>query len=619
MTKRKIVAVGHSHLVNLLDSYEKSKDRAQMDVEFIQLWQSEYAPQLAWEAGVATYNPAIAAEVVKAVTDRGAEAVIISILGAEHYIWSIQGRKRPFDVVLPFAPDLPRDEGVEVIPYGMIRQFFETALDMYFGLAVHIALQVKCPVIQILPPPPYSDPSRLETHSPAQLSEIVAEHGAPSLGVRYKLWLLWCDVARSIAVGSKIIVLNPPERTVDENGLLREEYFHTDAVHANALYGDCVFEQIDSTLASLTPMTAKPMHPYKRLPRQAFWKQSVAGLPVSEVDPVGSAKFTLSRVDKVATAGSCFAQHIARHLSGAGFNYIVTEQAHPLVADVADSKYNYGLYTARYANIYTTRQMAQLLKRAYGLFQPIDDMWLNDDGTVLDPFRPEIQPGGFATVDEFQADRVSHFAAVRAMVEQLDCFVFTLGLTESWQARADGAVYPLCPGTAGGVFNQEEHLFHNMTVAETLSDLAEIREFILKRNPKAKFILTVSPVPLVATISNDHALTATTFSKSILRAAAGEFANQHDDVAYFPSYEIVTGNFNRGLYFADDLRSVREDGVAHVMRLFLKHYGAVEGTNSEIAADEPVKVAPDPTKDEPTLHDLVHVVCEEEALSRFAS
>ena len=45
------------------------------------------------------------------------------------------------------------------------------------------------------------------------------------------------------------------------------------------------------------------------------------------LDPVVSAKFTIGRDHKVATAGSCFAQHIARKLQATGFNYFVAEKA----------------------------------------------------------------------------------------------------------------------------------------------------------------------------------------------------------------------------------------------------------------------------------------------------
>lgn len=65
---------------------------------------------------------------------------------------------------------------------------------------------------------------------------------------------------------------------------------------------------------------------------------------------------------------------------------------------------------------------------------------------------------------------------------------------------------------------------------------------------------------------------STTYSTSALRAVAGEIAAEYDYVDYFPAYEIITGNFNRGRYFGDDLREVKPEGVERVMRLFRQHY-----------------------------------------------
>jgi hypothetical protein len=67
-------------------------------------------------------------------------------------------------------------------------------------------------------------------------------------------------------------------------------------------------------------------------------------------------------------------------------------------------------------------------------------------------------------------------------------------------------------------------------------------------------------------------LVSTTYSKSVLRVAAEEVAAAHPGVSYFPSYEVITGNYTRGAYFAEGLRDVTEAGVQHVMRLFLNHY-----------------------------------------------
>ncbi len=331
-------------------------------------------------------------------------------------------------------------------------------------------------------------------------------------------------------------------------------------------------------------------HPYKTLPDYAFWSRSVSRPASADVDPVVRPTFTLSTEDKIATAGSCFAQHIARHLQKRGFCYYVAEPLHPFADPKLAQAFNYGVFSARYGNIYTARQLLQLWKRAFGEFQPVEDIWTEQDGRCIDPFRPQIQPGGFVNRIEFDADRAQHFDRVRRMFAELDVFVFTLGLTESWVSAEDGAVFPVCPGVSGGVFDPEKHRFVNFTVADVVADLLEFIDRLRSLNPGARVILTVSPVPLVATAEDRHVLVSTTYSKSVLRVAAEEIAAQRDGVAYFPSYEIITGNFSRGRYYAEDLRSVTEEGVNHVMSLFLKHYGgitsAADASTQEAAAEE---------------------------------
>ena len=152
-------------------------------------------------------------------------------------------------------------------------------------------------------------------------------------------------------------------------------------------------------------------HPYKRLPDKAFWRRSVAGLAPSSVDPVGTFNLRIGPETKVATAGSCFAQHIARHLQRSGFNYYVSEPGHPILAADIRGQHNYGVYSARYGNIYTARQLLQLFRRAYGKFAPHEDAWIEPDGSVLDPFRPSVQPGGFISIAEMQADHDSTASA----------------------------------------------------------------------------------------------------------------------------------------------------------------------------------------------------------------
>ena len=110
------------------------------------------------------------------------------------------------------------------------------------------------------------------------------------------------------------------------------------------------------------------------------------------------------------------------------------------------------MYSARFGNICTAEQLLQLMKRASGEFTPRDDCWVGPKRTIVDPFRPTVQKGGFDSIDAMRKDREVHFECVNRMFKNLDVFVFTLGLTEAWRARTDKAVYPVCPGVAGGEY-----------------------------------------------------------------------------------------------------------------------------------------------------------------------
>ena len=354
-------------------------------------------------------------------------------------------------------------------------------------------------------------------------------------------------------------------------------------------------------------------HPYKSLPHKAFWKRAVAAPAAADVDPVGTFELKIAPDTKVATAGSCFAQHIARHLQKSGFCYYVTEPGHPILPAAARLRHNYGLFSARYGNIYTTRQLLQLFDRAYGRYDPAEEPWQKGPRTYVDPFRPTAQPGGFVSREELLADRKQHLAAVRRMFETLDVFVFTLGLTECWRSREDGAVFPICPGVEGGKFDPKRYEFYNQTVEDVTSDLTEFRNRLAEVNPKAQIILTVSPVPLVATAEpGAHVLSATTYSKSVLRVAAETLRRTFDNVHYFPSYEIITGAFNRGGYYAPDLRNVLEKGVNHVMRLFMAH-----ASQGKVKSKAQAKKKPAKSDDHlEAARKLIEVECDEIALDR---
>lgn len=352
-------------------------------------------------------------------------------------------------------------------------------------------------------------------------------------------------------------------------------------------------------------------HPYIGLPDDQFWRRASGFSDYRELDPVGVPPFSISAQEKIVTLGSCFAQHVAHKLSTLGFNHFITEAGHPVLPPTIRSKFNYGMFSARYGNVYTVRQLSQLIARAYGEFIPLTVAWESVDGSVVDPFRPQIQPGGFVSHAELESDRISHFAAVRQCFEEAEVLVFTLGLTEAWIDKRDGAVFPIAPGVAGGTFSEDIHAFYNFDETETSAELLASLSRIRQINPKVKIILTVSPVPLNATFESRHVLVSTTWSKAVLRVAAERAARSMENVCYFPSYEIITAPVVRGRYFAEDAREVLPAGVEHVMQTFFRHF------SPGVAAEAPVSQAsllPVADAFSADMERTIAILCDEESI-----
>ncbi|MFN4098924.1 MAG: GSCFA domain-containing protein [Pararhodobacter sp.] len=366
-------------------------------------------------------------------------------------------------------------------------------------------------------------------------------------------------------------------------------------------------------------------HPYNSQPERAFWRRAIGERMPEEIGDWYTRRFPLDG-KKIATAGSCFAQHVGRHLRANGFDVIDTEPPPPGLPVEDHGNWGYGLYSARYGNVYTSRQLVQLLDRALGDFTPVEDWW-EKDGGVVDAFRPTIEPEPFGSVAEMRALRADHLAATAEALRKADVLVFTLGLTEAWLSSQDGACFPLCPGTAGGSFDPARHTLHNLGSAAVRADMEEFLARIRALNPGLEILLTVSPVSLMATATPQQVAVATVYSKSVLRAVAGELAEAHPFIDYFPSYDIITGPASRGVFYKPGMRDVSPEGVAHVMRQFFAEHRPPEPTVLPLAqpaarsttamASRPApRPAPTPAP-APAGADDEDIRCDEELLNTF--
>jgi len=311
--------------------------------------------------------------------------------------------------------------------------------------------------------------------------------------------------------------------------------------------------------------------PYTDLPPERFWRSGVSETHPLLVQNLYKKKFDIGRGDKIATAGSCFAQHVANHLRDNGFSVMDVEPPPEILSEEVAKKFGYKIYSARYGNIYTVRQLLQLAHDADKGAVDENDVW-EKDGRFYDALRPNIESDGFESVHETIALRRQHLASVKDLFAEMDVFIFTLGLTEAWINKRTGRVYPTAPGTIAGNYDPEIYEFHNFSVDEIVADFTEFSKLVRAANRKCQFILTVSPVPLTATAADEHVLLATTYSKSVLRAAAGALAKRSSRIDYFPSYEIIASPWSKGFFYEPNMRSVSPAGVEAVMRVFFSEH-----------------------------------------------
>lgn len=123
-------------------------------------------------------------------------------------------------------------------------------------------------------------------------------------------------------------------------------------------------------------------------------------------------------------------------------------------------------------------------------------------------------------------------------LREAGAFVFTFGLAEVWQDRETGGVF--WRGIPEKIFDSDRHVFRLTTVEENEQNIVRIVELIRSVNPDAPIVLTLSPVPLMATFRGQSCVTADAVSKSVLRVAIDLVANRRlEGVYYWPSFEVV--------------------------------------------------------------------------------
>lgn len=272
----------------------------------------------------------------------------------------------------------------------------------------------------------------------------------------------------------------------------------------------------------------------------------------------------ISKSTPIGSAGSCFALRIAHQLQSWGYNYVIEEDDLPEDFPVDRlSETSYRMAPARMGTLFNVPSMRQMVERAFG--EASTEPLISRDlaGRVRDPFRTaNVQE----SIEAYEADRRRHDAALNRALSRCEVFILTLGLTEAWKFAHSDEFTSVSPWKIDPTLLRR----HEVTVEENVAELERLWDVYSRHKPGVKLIVSVSPVPLNKTFSQDHhVVTANAYSKATLRVAAEAFVRNHPtDVFYLPSYEIVT--YGARNPWEPDMRHVSAEAVARVMRLFQK-------------------------------------------------
>lgn len=281
--------------------------------------------------------------------------------------------------------------------------------------------------------------------------------------------------------------------------------------------------------------------------------------PLAEVEH--DPKFNLTSEDSYFCIGSCFARNVEEHLLFCGQNVLSKTIVSP--ANEWPTRLN------GFVNKFTTHSMLNELE---WLLNPpeIDEVFFENTaaGWMDLQLCAGVSPVSLERAVERRAYLMrEYFSRLR----EASVVVLTLGLNEVWYDHKFSKYLNSAPNYYSTRREPDRYSVEITTVEDNVQTLNRIRSLLSLLNPSSKIIVTVSPVPFGETFTGKDAAVANTLSKSTLRVAAETFANEHDSVDYYPSFDMIALSPRNQAYIADCLH-VADEAVGKIMRMFLQTY-----------------------------------------------
>lgn len=295
-------------------------------------------------------------------------------------------------------------------------------------------------------------------------------------------------------------------------------------------------ETLEIAKSRLSQPAAKTVTAKKKIGRYPETKDFLGDLQglVSDhiaVDLKREPKF-ISKTTRFFTMGSCFARNLARSLQKSGY----------MAAHMEISEY----INTTFAN----RVFVDWLSGA-----EIDD--------AIRERIAELLPSGWSKENTLD------------VIKGANVFILTLGVAPAFFDRATGDFVLPRPSALNSRVLAEKYRYRTTSVQENVDNVLYLINFVRSISPDIKIVVTVSPVPLVASFEYESAVQADCLSKSTMRLVAHEVVNNSniENILYWPSFEVFrwAGSNASNFYAADDGAAwhVSEEKVGGTIKAFV--------------------------------------------------
>ena len=281
--------------------------------------------------------------------------------------------------------------------------------------------------------------------------------------------------------------------------------------------------------------------------------------------PTVTPSFRIGPEDTIFAIGSCFARNVEKALEGAGKRVLSREfDLGQIGASLEDG--------ANFFNKYSIHSVLNEVRWALEreTFPGADVIYPIGPNRHVDP-QLGMSRLDFP-LDDILAFRHRYLDAMAAVADA-DVVILTLGYVETWFDTRLGLYLNVVPPTQLIKAEPDRFEFRVLSYADILAGLEELHALLLRHRAKPlKMLVTVSPVPLLATFRDMDVLVANAYSKAVQRAALDEFLIGKAGVDYFPSYEFVTLSNPTVAWSRGDYRHVSGDVVTRIMDNVLSRY-----------------------------------------------